>query len=86
MSMDRQQNNSISITQERSSLMLGVRRESITMAAAALQKDGMIDRTRGVLRLVDRPLLEKRVCECYLAIKQECEHLMPHPSTPKSGA
>ena len=85
MSMDRLQSNKMAITQERISLMLGVRRESITMAAAALQKDGMIERSRGVISLVDRPLLEERVCECYLAVKQECEHLMPQPSTPKAG-
>ncbi|MDD0808999.1 Crp/Fnr family transcriptional regulator [Curvibacter sp. RS43] len=86
MSMDRLHSHKMSITQERISLMLGVRRESITVAAGALQKDGMIERTRGVIKLVDRPRLEERVCECYLAVKHECERLMAHAGTPRSDA
>jgi CRP-like cAMP-binding protein len=60
MSMDRLQGNKLTVTQEQISLLLGVRRESITLAAGGLQKDGVISYARGSITVVDRPLLEAR--------------------------
>jgi CRP-like cAMP-binding protein len=84
MSVDRLQNEKMSVTQEQVSHLLGVRRESVTVTAGTLQKDGMIACARGSITVVDRPQLEQRVCECYEAVKQECERLLPHQKPPKS--
>lgn len=77
MSMDRLHDNELVITQEMIANLLGVRRESITQAASQLQKDGLIANTRGRITVVDRPALEKRVCECYAAVKKEYDRLLP---------
>lgn len=86
MSIDRLQGDKMHVTQEQISLLLGVRRESVTLTAGALQKDGMISCARGSITVVDRPLLEERACECYAAVRQDCERLLPHQHAPKSAA
>lgn len=73
----------MSITQEQISHLLGVRRESVTQTAGLLHKEGAIACSRGRIELLDRPGLEERVCECYAAVKEECERLLPHPHPPK---
>lgn len=86
MTVDRLQSDKIVITQEQISHLLGVRRESVTGTASVLQKDAMIACARGSITLTDRPKLEQRVCECYAAVKSECERLLPRPHAPKFAA
>lgn len=81
MSNDRLKTNKMTITQEQISLLLGTRRESVTLAAGGLQKEGMISRNRGSITVVDRRGLEEHACECYMAVKQECEKLLPTQCT-----
>ena len=57
--------------------MLGVRREGVTEAAGNLQNAGLIHYSRGKITVVDRPGLEKRVCECYAVVRKEFERLLP---------
>ena len=83
MSLDRLQSDKMAITQEQISHLLGIRRESVTQTAGRLQKDGLIAVARGSLTLLNRPKLEKRVCECYAAVTEECERLLPTPKAPK---
>jgi len=78
MSMDRLHDNELVITQQLIGKLLGVRRESVTQTVGQLQKDGLIERTRGRITVVDRPKLEQRVCECYVVVKDEYERLLPH--------
>jgi CRP-like cAMP-binding protein len=66
------------MTQELIANMLGVRREGVTAAAGALQAMGIISYRRGHITVLDRPHLEKRVCECYGAVKKEYERLLPY--------
>ena len=80
MSVDRLHNDKIVITQEQISHLLGIRRESVTQTAGKLQKEGLIACARGSITLIDRPQLEGQVCECYLKVKLECDHLLPAPS------
>ena len=77
LSLDRLQSNELVMTQELISNMLGVRREGVTEAAGKLQKSGLIHYSRGRIEVLDRPGLEKHVCECYHVVKVEFDRLLP---------
>lgn len=65
MTQDRAHADSFHVTQEFLAYMLGVRRVGITAAASALQRAGLIEYTRGNLRVRDRAGLEAAACSCY---------------------
>ena len=65
------------MTQELIANMLGVRREGVTEAAGHLQAAGLIKYSRGHIVVLDRPLMETRVCECYAVVKREYDRLFP---------
>lgn len=77
LSLDRLTSDELSMTQELIANMLGVRREGVTEAAGKLQRAGLIDYKRGTIKVLDRPALEKRVCECYQIVKDEFDRLLP---------
>jgi CRP-like cAMP-binding protein len=64
------------LTQEFLSLMLGVRRPSVSTVANKLQKAGLIRYSRGRITIVDRQGLESVSCECYRIIKEEYDRLL----------
>ena len=70
--------NELTMTQELIANMLGVRREGVTEAAGKLQADGLIQYSRGHIKMLDRAKLEKRVCECYAVVKKEFDRLLPY--------
>ena len=49
--------------------MLGGRRPTISTTARILKRKGLIEYTRGEIRILDVPGLTKTSCECYLTIK-----------------
>ena len=65
---DRTDGDTLILTHELISLMLGVTRPGVTIAAGALQKAGLIQYTRGRLTIVDRVGLEQTACECYRTV------------------
>jgi CRP-like cAMP-binding protein len=67
---DRLDSNTIGLTHEFLSQMLGVRRTTVTVIASMLQEAGLIRYHRGQIEIVDRPGLEGRACECYEAIRR----------------
>ena len=77
LSLDRLPSNELTMTQELIANMLGVRREGVTEAAGHLQDAGLIRYSRGRITVLDRPKLEKRVCECYSVVRKEMERLLP---------
>jgi len=79
LSLDRLESANLVMTQELIANMLGVRREGVTVAAGNLQDAGLIDYHRGHITVLDRPGLEKRVCECYQVVKAEFDRLLPYP-------
>jgi len=83
LSLDRLSSNSLTMTQELIANMLGVRREGVTEAAGKLQRAGLIRYRRGHIDVLDRPGLEKAVCECYAVVKAEFDRLLS--DTPRSG-
>ncbi|MBC7452210.1 MAG: Crp/Fnr family transcriptional regulator, partial [Massilia sp.] len=74
--LDRSPSNELKVTQELISIMLGVRRESITAAAGKLQDDGLIQYRRGNITVIDRQGLEAYAGECYKVAKTEYDRLL----------
>jgi len=79
---DRVASDELIMTQEFIASMLGGRRETVTVAAGRLQDAGLIHYSRGRLRIVDRKRIEETVCECYQAVKTECNQVLT-PNTEK---
>jgi CRP-like cAMP-binding protein len=77
LSLDRLPGNELVMTQELIANMLGVRREGVTAAALKLQTAGLIRYSRGRIKVLDRPGLEQRTCECYAVVKKEYDRLLP---------
>ena len=64
-SADRMESESLNLTQEFLSQMLGVQRSTVTVAAGELQRAGMIGYSRGKINILKRAELTKVACECY---------------------
>jgi CRP-like cAMP-binding protein len=72
---DRVNGDTYALTQEYLAMMLGVTRPSVSAAAGALQKAGLIRYSRGVITILDRGGLEAASCECYRIIEDEFTRL-----------
>ena len=77
LSLDRLPSNKLTMTQELIANMLGVRREGVTEAAGKLQRQGVIEYSRGHITVLDRHKLEQLSCECYAVVKKETDRLLP---------
>ena len=69
MLRDRVGNNRLKMTQERAALLIGANRPTVTIAAQMLRRKGLIDYSRGGIRILDLPGLENCACECYAALR-----------------
>jgi CRP-like cAMP-binding protein len=67
---DNQQTKTFSMTHEQIANILGVRRESISLAAGNLQDLGLIKYSRGKIELIDRKGVESAACGCYSTVKK----------------
>ena len=65
MSADRAHASRFRVTHEFLACMLGVRRVGVTVAAGALQRQGLIAYHRGQVTVVDRTGLEAAACPCF---------------------
>ena len=73
MSGDRLGADEFLLTQDFISNMLGVRREGVSKAAGVLQKNELINYSRGRIKILDRAGLKAVSCECYGIIKDESD-------------
>jgi CRP-like cAMP-binding protein len=80
MSHDRAGDDEFPMTHEFMSMMLGVRRAGVTVAAIALQKAGLISYRVGRMRITDRPGLEAVTCECYGVARRAYDSLIGLPA------
>ena len=55
--------------------MLGVTRSSVTVVAGQLQERGLIQYSRGKIKLLDLPGLEALSCECYRVVRDHLASL-----------
>jgi CRP-like cAMP-binding protein len=67
---DRMQSDTLGLTQEFLSEMIGVPRTSVTTIAGNLQREGLINYQRGKIVILDRAGLESASCECYGIVKE----------------
>jgi CRP-like cAMP-binding protein len=75
MCHDRVRTDDLRMTQEFISTVLGGRRETVTVAAGRLQDAGMIRYARGQITILNRRGMEAAACECYSAVRSECDRL-----------
>jgi CRP-like cAMP-binding protein len=74
---DRADQDSISLTHEFLSEMLGVQRSSVSVVTRTLQTAGLIQQSRGSITVTDRASLEETACECYGRIRRIYQRLLP---------
>lgn len=85
MAHDRAEGESFPMTHEFLSLMLGIRRAGVTVAAGILQKAQLIRYERGQVMVMDRPGLENASCECYGITRRALDRLFASaPGKPPS--
>jgi CRP-like cAMP-binding protein len=70
-SRDRAESDTIQLTQEFLSEMLGVRRTSVTEVAVKVQATGAISYSRGQIKIIDVDVLKALSCECYETLRED---------------
>ena len=75
MTHDRVDSDVLPLKQKFLAEMLGVHRPAVTVAAGMLQRAGIIQYTRGKVRVIDRPALERAACDCYETTRRSFEEL-----------
>ena len=70
MTQDRVHLGVLPITHDFIATMMGTDRSTVSLAAAALQKKGIIEYIRGAVKVVNRRKLQNSACECYAVIQQ----------------
>ena len=73
MTQDRVGSGVLPITHDFVATMMGTDRSTVSVAASALQKKGIIEYVRGAVNVMNRRGLEETACECY-AVIQQCEN------------
>jgi len=79
MTQDRVAAETFPLPQEFLALMLGVRRAGVNKVATELKKTGLIQYSRGVIRILKRKELENMSCECYQVVNREFDRLLGSP-------
>lgn len=71
---DRGDSDTFAMSHQLLSIMLGGTRSTVTIAAGQLKAKGLIQYSRGVIRILDNEGLEKAACECYAIIKNHLKN------------
>jgi len=66
---DSQQRGIFEATQAQIATILGVRRESISVTVSRLEQQGLINGSRGKIKILDQDGVEAIACECYVTMK-----------------
>jgi CRP-like cAMP-binding protein len=70
MTQDRVDLAVLPITHDFIATMMGTDRSTVSLAAAILQKKGIMEYVRGAVKIVNRRKLQNSACECYGVIRQ----------------
>ena len=76
MVRDRTDSDNLPMTQEFLSVMLGVRRPGVSVAASTLQTAGLIRVLRGHVLILDHDRLATAACDCYRIIQQNRDRIL----------
>lgn len=79
LSLDRLPGTEMRMTPTLIARMLGVTEDVAIKGALKLQDAHLIEYQDGCIRVIDRPGLELRSCECYEVVKKEYDRLLPLP-------
>jgi CRP-like cAMP-binding protein len=82
MSQDLTGYDTLEFTQEYLAQMLAAQRTTVTVIAGNLQRQGMIEYSRGRIRIVNCALLESTACVCYPIIKRFSDCLYQGSAAP----
>jgi CRP-like cAMP-binding protein len=72
---DRVDGDDLPLTHEFLGQMLGAPRTTVTLTAGLLHRAGMIEYSRGMVKITDRSALENSACECYRTVRDEFRRL-----------
>ena len=75
--LDRVVGDQVDISHDLLAGALGTSAEKVTRVAMDFWSDGLIDQAAGHIRVLDRPALEERTCECYQTVRDQYDRLMP---------
>jgi CRP-like cAMP-binding protein len=76
-SRDLSQSDTFLFTQEFLAEMLGVNRTTVTVVAHTLQQAGIINYSRGKIRITNLEGLRDAACECYETVRSQYQGLLP---------
>lgn len=76
MTQDRTHGDKLYLTHAFLAHMLGVRRSGVSLAAEALQKNELINYSRGNINVLDRKGLEAASCQCYQTLSESYQKVM----------
>ena len=79
MVRDRTDSDNLPMTQDFLSVMLGVRRSGVSVAASTLQAGGLIRVLRGQIMIQDHAGLAGAACDCYRMIQQNRDRILGVP-------
>jgi CRP-like cAMP-binding protein len=74
---DRTDSNTLPLTQDFLSEMLGVRRTTVNVVVKKLEDAGVILHRRGRIEIADRKGLEAAACECYAIVRAQLSVALP---------
>lgn len=86
MILDRQTSLQVHKTHEALALLLGVRREGVSLTASKLMREGVLSYARGRIRVLNREGLLQRSCECYEHLKRQYQPILNGQETPAAMA
>jgi len=73
---DRAESDTLDLTQEFLSLMLGVRRAGVSEVLSVLKTEGLVAHSRGQITIRDADGLGRLSCECYEVVRKEYDRLV----------
>jgi len=81
---DRNRDERLGLTQEFLSQMLGSRRSTVTVMAGELQREGLIEYSRGKILITNREDLSHVACECYQIVSSAYKKALQGDGATKS--
>jgi CRP-like cAMP-binding protein len=82
MAHDRVGGDEFHLSHEFLAVMLGVRRQSVTVVAGTLQGAGLISYKHGRIKILDRKGLEAASCECYAIVRRKFDAVVGDMNRP----